>query len=156
MVRLSSVRADKDPVSFLLAAPTTDHMNAVSPYHIISMYPDLTYDNQAIRVPGVLSSDNQLSSGTVLHDTNAHMRESCGMYCPLRWRILYRDHSIYRRQWFVDDDTKTIAAGWAGQQWEDKFLLRNTMSRWRLSDVCHNPMCTRRVAQDRLMEHGVY
>lgn len=158
-------------INVLLDSPFTAHMNAITPFQVVSFYPRLTYANESMEVDRVVEPrERQLS--VALTASNAHWTKPCGYYCPMRWRKTFGDPGVATYSWSPyprqpksdwNNHSTLVTVG----KWGDKLIpgwntapppiptedlrLQQPL-RWRISSTCSNPHCANHQLRGRLFE----
>lgn len=127
----------------LLSAGHTAQMNAVADSFAMSLYPDLTTNNEGLLgwcctvVPqgrfttciGRDSREAPLSPHIVLRRTNAPWQAACGRICPANKRRLKGMRGVGFFHWNADV---------LDSRWQEMAQLRWG---WRIATKCMNPNC---------------
>lgn len=150
----------------LLGSPTTAEMNAITHDAVFSLYPRLTYANEALVVGRITSAgvgigELRVGGGVKIYRNNSHWTKPCGLYCPMRRRKTYDDEGVARYRWCASQDDLNVYNKWGNAttdepargvvtEWD---LMYSSMETWQVFDKCQNPHCEHAVKYDRRSQY---
>ncbi|KAJ3520267.1 hypothetical protein NMY22_g12830 [Coprinellus aureogranulatus] len=132
-----------EALDVVLSGPTTAHMNAVTPDHVVSFYPGATYARSSILRGGVQRSDLQaddpvLTMGLEVVADNGDWKRECSHWCPMARRKTYGDEGVATYRWYDDLDTSDTLS-WGRTEPLDISCAKPLA--WQLSRKCMNTKC---------------